>query len=195
MIRTALFALAATLVLACAANAQQRDFSQVQIKTTDLGSNTYMLEGEGGNIAVAVGSDGIIMVDNEFAALHDKFKAAISALSDQPIRYLVDTHFHGEQTGGNELFHKDGAVIVAQDNVRVRLAAGTVNGLNGNKTPPAPAGALPTDTYIDGTKTMQVGGRIALLTHAPNAHTDGDTLRTPTCWSPATLSTIRAVIP
>jgi cyclase len=175
MTRIALIALAATLVFASAANAQQRDFSQVQIKTTDLGSNTYMLEGQGGNIAVAVGSDGIIMVDSEFAGLHDKIKAAISALSDKPIRYLIDTHYHGEQTGGNELFHKDGAVIVAQDNVRVRLAAGTINYFNGNKSSPAPEGALPTETYFGGTKTVQAGGRTALLTHATNAHTDGDT--------------------
>jgi cyclase len=175
MTRIVLTALAATLVLAGAANAQLKDFSQIQIKTTDLGSNTYMLEGQGGNIAVAVGSDGIIMVDSEFAGLHDKIKAAIGALSDQPIRYLIDTHYHGEQTGGNELFHKDGAVIVAQDNVRVRLAAGTINYFSGNKSSPAPSGALPTDTYVGGNKTVQVGGRTALLTHATNAHTDGDT--------------------
>ena len=125
MTRIALTALAATLLLAGAADAQQRDFSQVQIKTTDLGNANYMLEGQGGNIAVAVGSEGIIMVDSEFAGLHDKIKAAIGAISDQPIRYLIDTHYHGEQTGGNEAFHQDGAVIVAQDNVRVRMAAGT----------------------------------------------------------------------
>jgi glyoxylase-like metal-dependent hydrolase (beta-lactamase superfamily II) len=115
------------------------------------------------------------MVDSQLAPLHDRIKAAIAALSGQPIRYLIDTHFHGEQTGGNALFHKDGAVIVAQDNVRIRLAAGTTNGLNGNKTPPAPADALPSETYIGGSKTVQAGGRTALLTHVTNAHTDGDT--------------------
>jgi cyclase len=174
MTRIALAALAATLVFAGGAIAQERDFSQVQIKTTELGSNTYMLEGEGGNIAVAVGTNGIIMVDSEFAPLHDKIKTAIGALSDQPIRYLIDTHFHGEQTNGNAPFHRDGVTIVAQDNVRVRLLAGTTNGLNGRKTPPAPADAIPTETYVGGTKTVEVGGRTALLTHATNGHTDGD---------------------
>jgi cyclase len=165
----------AMLLAAAAARAQQADLAQVEIKTTDLGHMTYMLEGQGGNIAVAVGSDGIIMVDCQFAALHDKIKAAVAAVSSQPIRYLINTHFHGEQTGGNEPFRRDGVTIVAQDNVRVRLAAGTTNGLNGRKTPPAPAEALPGDTYIGGTKTVAVGGRTALLTHVTNAHTDGDT--------------------
>src|SRR5208282_4020351 len=92
---------AATFIAASPAGAQQRpDFATVQIKTTDLGHNMYMLEGEGGNITVAVGSDGIIMVDSEFAPLHDKIKAAIEAVSKQPIRYLVNTHFHGDHTGG-----------------------------------------------------------------------------------------------
>src|ERR1700756_1620095 len=127
-----------SLLWAGAANAQaQQDFSKVEIKTTDLGNKTYMLEGQGGNITVAVGNDGIIMVDSEFAPLHDKIKAAIAKLSPLPIKYLINTHFHGDHTGGNALFHKDGATIVAQDNIRVRLAAGTMNGLTGNKMPPA----------------------------------------------------------
>jgi cyclase len=91
-----------------------------------------------------------------------------------PIKYLVDTHFHGEQTGGNAPFHRDGAIIVAQDNVRVRLLAGTTNGLNYNKSPPAHPDTIPTETYVGGTKTVAVRGRQALLTHATNAHTDGD---------------------
>jgi glyoxylase-like metal-dependent hydrolase (beta-lactamase superfamily II) len=177
MMRITLAALAgAALLSAGAALAQQNvDFSKVEIKTTDLGNKTYMLEGQGGNITVAVGNDGIIMVDSEFAPLHDKIKAAIAKLSPLPIRYLINTHFHGDHTGGNALFHKDGATILAQDNIRVRLAAGTMNGLTGNKMPPAPADALPTDTYIGGSKTVEVGGRKALLTHVNNAHTDGDT--------------------
>jgi cyclase len=175
MNRIALAALAATtMLIAGNANAQQPDFSKVQIKTTDLGNKTYMLEGQGGNITVAVGTDGIIMVDGEFAPLHDKIKAAITAVSSLPVKYLINTHFHGDHTGGNEPFHKDGAVIVAQDNIRVRLAAGTINGLNGNKTPPVSPDAIPTDVYIGGTKMVQVGGRTALLTHVNNAHTDGD---------------------
>ena len=91
------------------------DFSKVEIKTTDLGDNVYMLEGQGGNITVAIAKDGIIMVDGEFAPLHDKIKAAIAALSNQPIKYLVNTHFHGDHTGGNAPFAKDGATVVSRD--------------------------------------------------------------------------------
>src|SRR5260370_2406289 len=134
-----------------------------------------MLEGPGGNILVVIGADGIIMVDAELAPLHNKIKAAITENSNLPIKYLVDTHFHGEQTSGNAPFHRDGAIIVAQDNVRVRLLAGTTNGLNYNKSPSAHPDAIPTETFVGGTKAVAVGGREALLTHATNAHTDGDT--------------------
>jgi cyclase len=177
MPRVALAALAvATVAVAIPANAQQNiDFSKVEIKTIDLGHNTYRLEGQGGNITVAVGSDGIIMVDGQFAPLHDKIKAAITAISPLPIKYLINTHFHGDHTGGNEAFQKDGAIVVAQDNIRVRLAAGTTNGISGAKTPPAPVGALPKQTYIGGSIVLEVGGRKAELTHVNNAHTDGDT--------------------
>jgi glyoxylase-like metal-dependent hydrolase (beta-lactamase superfamily II) len=173
--RTALVQLTTVTMLAAgSAKAQRPDPSLAQIKTTDLGHKTYMLEGQGGNILVVIGDDGIIMVDAELAPLHDKIKAAIIENSNLPIKYLVDTHFHGEQTGGNAPFHRDGAIIVAQDNVRVRLLAGTTNGLNYNKSPPAHPDAIPTETYVGGTKTVAVRGREALLTHATNAHTDGD---------------------
>ncbi|TMJ05932.1 MAG: MBL fold metallo-hydrolase [Alphaproteobacteria bacterium] len=109
------------------------DWAKVEIKTTDLGNKTYMLEGQGGNITIAVSTDAIIMVDGQFAPLSDKIKAAIKAISPLPIRYLVNTHFHGDHTGGNENFAKDGTTIVAHDNLRVRLAAGTVSGLTGAK--------------------------------------------------------------
>src|SRR5438105_7557489 len=138
-------ALAGTAVLLTgAAYAQQGvDFSKVEIKTTDLANKTYMLEGQGGNITIAVGTDGIIMVDSQFAPLHDKIKAAIAKISPLPIKYLVITHYHGDHVDGNALFNKEGATIVGHDNLRIRLAAGTTNMFNGNKTPPAPAGAIP----------------------------------------------------
>jgi cyclase len=182
MFRTGIAVAAATMLLAGAAVAQQQpaaappppDFSKVEIKTTDLGDNVYMLEGQGGNITVAVAKDGIIMVDGEFAPLHDKIKAAISNVSNQPIKYLIDTHFHGDHTGGNEPFAKDGAVVVAEVNVKNRLAAGTTNGLTGVKTPPAPQDALPSKTYT-GAFHIRLNGRVADLKHIANAHTDGDT--------------------
>jgi glyoxylase-like metal-dependent hydrolase (beta-lactamase superfamily II) len=175
---------AAALLFAATAYAQQPatppappliDFDKVQIKTTDLGHSTYMLEGAGGNITVAVGTDGIIMVDSQYAPLSDKIKAAIKAISPLPIKYVVNTHFHGDHTGGDENFAKDGAIIVAHDNIRVRLAAGTISGLTGQKVPPVPAAGLPTQTYVGGSITLEVGGRKAILTHVANAHTDGDT--------------------
>jgi cyclase len=177
MFKTALAALAATLLLSGGgAHAQMpADFSKIEVKTIDLGHNTYMLEGAGGNVIIAVGTDGIIMVDGQYAPMHDKLKAAIAKISPLPVKYLINTHFHGDHTGGNAAFHKDGATIVSQDNIRVRLAAGTTNGISGIKTPPQPADALPTETYIGGTKVIEVGGRKALLTHVTNAHTDGDT--------------------
>src|SRR5437879_3658354 len=163
----------ATVLLAGTAIAQQQvDWDKIQIKTTDLGNKTYMLEGQGGNITVAVGT---IMVDGQFAPLSDKIKAAIKAISPLPIKYMINTHFHGDHTGGNDNFAKDGVTIVAHDDIRIRLAAGTTAGLTGNKTPPRAAEALPKETYFGGTKTVEVGGRKALLTHVANAHTDGDT--------------------
>jgi cyclase len=175
MKKIAFAAIATTCLLSATAVAQQSDFSKVEIKTTDLGNKTYLLEGQGGNITVAVGSDGIILVDSQFAPLHDKIKAAIAGLSPLPVKFLINTHFHGDHTGGNEAFAKEGATVVAQDNIRVRLAAGTVNGLTGAKTAPVASAAIPTDTYVGGTKKVDVGGRTAILTHANNAHTDGDT--------------------
>jgi cyclase len=182
MIRIGMAAVAALMALAGNAIAQQQpatappppDFSKVEIKTTDLGDNVYMLEGQGGNITVAVAQNGIIMVDGQFAPLHDKIKAAIAVISSVPIKYLINTHYHGDHTGGNESFAKDGATVVAQINVRNRLAAGTTNGLTGVKTPPAPQGALPSDTYTNFSK-VRLPGRVANLKHIDHAHTDGDT--------------------
>jgi cyclase len=191
MIRTLRAAMAVTLLWAGSALAQQTppatppaapppvDFSKVEIKTTDLGDNVYMLEGQnpgsiGGNITVAVAKTGIIMVDGQFAPLHDKIKAAVAAISNLPVKYIINTHYHGDHTGGNEAFAKDGATIVAHIHVKSRLAAGTTNGLTGAKTPPAAPGALPTDTYEVFSK-IRLPGRVADLKHIRQAHTDGDT--------------------
>jgi cyclase len=183
MIRSGLTVVATALLLTGIAVAQQPqpptapppvDFSKVEIKTTDLGDGVYMFEGQGGNITVALAKDGIIMVDGQFAPLHDKIKAAIAVISNLPVKYLINTHFHGDHTGGNEAFAKDGALVVSEINVKTRLAAGTSNGLTGAKTPPAPAGALPARTYTGAFKIRMIG-RVADLKHIANAHTDGDT--------------------
>ena len=166
MNKTLLAALAATTLFVAPAFAQQQDFSKVEVKVTDLGNKTYMLEGAGGNVTIAVGTDGIIMVDTQFAPMHDKLAAAI--------KQIIITHFHGDHTGGIAAFRKDGAAVLAEDNIRLRLMGGTTNGTNGNKTAPVPADALPTDTYFGGSKTIEVGGRKAIVSHVYNAHTDGD---------------------
>jgi cyclase len=178
----------ATVLLVCAVGKAQPyqpqttptpDFTKTVIHTRDLKHRTYMLEGEGGNIVIAVGDDGIIMVDDEYAPLHNKIKAAIAAITPQPIRYLVLTHFHRDHTGGNEGFARDGATIVAHESVAVHLKAGTHSGVTGNVMPPAPDIALPKQTYAN-SLTVKVPGRTAQLTHIANAHTDGDT----TVWFP-----------
>jgi glyoxylase-like metal-dependent hydrolase (beta-lactamase superfamily II) len=171
---SAALGIAAALCVSAAFAQQPIDWDKVEIKTTPLGNNTYMLAGQGGNITVAVGSDAIIMVDGQFAPLHDKIKAAITALSPLPIKYLINTHYHGDHTGGNGPFQADGVTVVAQDNIRVRLAAGTTNGITGTKAPPVAPGALPKETYVGGSRTVEAGGRVAGLTHVNNAHTDGD---------------------
>jgi cyclase len=169
---------AATTLLASAAFAQQQqNFSQVQIKTTDLGNRTYMLEGQGGNIVVACGDDAVIQVDTEFAPLHDKIKAAIDqACGGKPIKYVVNTHFHGDHTGGNaEFATKDKATIVAHRNLALRLEHGTTNGLSGQHTAPVAKEAIPTETYNSNYgPVLQAGGRTAVVGHPNSAHTDTD---------------------
>ena len=174
MNRYAAAAFAVAVFVTSGAWAQGTDFSKVEEKVTDLGHGTYRIEGAGGNTTMAVGTDGIIMVDGQFAPLHDKLKAAIAKLSDKPIKYLVNTHYHGDHSGGNVPFAKDGATIVAQENVKKRLSEGATNGLTGAKVPPAPQEAWPAKTYKS-SMTLTVKGRTAQLKHAVRAHTDGDT--------------------
>jgi len=169
--------ISASLLLAVApASAQQGpDFSKTVITTTDLGHGMTALAGTGGNITVAVGSDAIIMVDTEYAPLHDKIKAKVAELSALPIKYVIDTHYHGDHTGGNEAFAHDGAILVAHENVGKRLSD-PPPGANGQPGKPAPKDALPVQTYSGQGTEVKVAGQRAELVHLPPAHTDGDTI-------------------
>jgi len=152
----------------------QQDFSKVEIKTTKVGSNFYTLEGQGGMIGVLTGPDGVLMVDSQFAPLSDKLIAAIKQISDGRIRILINTHVHGDHTGGNENFTKAGAVIFARENLRNRLMKPNP-GANGAPGVPAPAGALPIVTY-DSPITFHMNGEEVRAIPVPVAHTDGDTM-------------------
>ena len=150
------------LVLAFAvslAYAQDQDFSKVQIKVTKVAGSVYMLEGAGGNIGASVGDDGIVIVDDQYAPLADKIQAALKDVTDKPIRFIINTHYHGDHTGSNEFFQKQ-APIIAHDNVRKRLeAGGTAGYLASIQFPaePQPKAALPVLTY-DHNVTLHLNG-------------------------------------
>jgi cyclase len=167
---------AAALALSCAASFAQAppDFSKVEIRTTQLAPDFWTLEGQGGTISVLAGPEGILLVDSEFAPLTDKLVAAIRRVSDQPIRFLVDTHVHPDHTGGNENFAKLGATIFARDQLRYRLEhpAPRPDGTPGR---PAPALALPVVTY-NASLSIHIDGEDVRLLPVVAAHTDGDTI-------------------
>jgi len=176
MRRISLFAATiATLFLAQTAIAQGQDFSKVKIKIDDLGHGLYMLTGAGGNIGVSAGEDGVFIIDDQFAPLSAKIKAAIGTISDKPIRFVINTHWHGDHTGGNENFGKDGAIIVAQDNVYARMSVDQVMPAFNRTVPAAPRVALPVITYREN-MTLHQNGHTVAIHHVHNAHTDGDSL-------------------
>src|SRR5271170_3797902 len=173
-----LLSLAPALLLAPPARAQDQDFSKVEIKVTKVSGNIYMLEGAGGNIAASVGEDGIVIVDDEFAPLADKIAAALKNLgvTDKPVRFVINTHYHGDHTGGNVPFANSGSTVIAQDNVRKRLESGGTAGNAGSikmDNPPAPKAALPVITF-DHDVTVHLNGEDIRALHFPAGHTDGD---------------------
>jgi glyoxylase-like metal-dependent hydrolase (beta-lactamase superfamily II) len=178
---TLLAAAAGLLALITNAPAQQLQplapapaFDKIDFNTTNLGRRIYMLQGAGGNVTLALANDGAFLIDDDFTPMYGKLKAAIAKVTNQPVRYLINTHFHRDHTGGNEGFGKDGATIVASENVKTVLAKGSRNGLTGGVVPPYAEIALPKQTYSD-KLTLRLPGRAAELTHPENVHTDGDT--------------------
>jgi cyclase len=170
-----LMLLAFAVSMALSAQGQgQPDYSKVEIKTTKLANNFYTLEGTGGTIGVLAGPDGIFMVDDEFAPLSPKIVAAIKQISNQPIRFLVNTHVHPDHTGGNENFGKMGVVIFSRGQLRDRLMHPNP-AANGTPGTTAPAAALPIVTY-EGRVRFHMDGEDVELIPIPRAHTDGDTM-------------------
>jgi len=170
--------IALALVLVGGAQAQNTDYSKVQIKVTKVSGNIYMLEGAGGNIAASVGEDGIVIVDDQYAPLADKIQSALRDLkiTDKPVRFVINTHYHGDHTGGNMPFANTGSTVIAQDNVRKRLESGGTAGNGGSvkmENPPAPKAALPIITF-EHDVTVHLNGEDIRALHFPSGHTDGD---------------------
>jgi len=187
-VRHFLTILAATAGLGYAQPRQQQNFDNVQVHVLPVQGNVYMLVGAGSNIAMQVGKDGILIVDTEFAPLADKILAAMRTVSDGPLHYIINTHYHGDHTGGNEKLRaagstiaganvagdlKDAAVgaqIIAHNNVLNRMSAPT------GAAPPSPEGGWPTDTYLGDQKKLWFNGEGVDIIHPANAHTDGDSI-------------------
>ncbi|HEU4509879.1 MAG TPA: MBL fold metallo-hydrolase [Pyrinomonadaceae bacterium] len=161
------------LLLAASIHAQQ-DFSQVQIKATKVSGNVYMLEGAGGNIGVSVGDDGILIVDDQFAPLADKIRAALKGIADKKLRFILNTHWHGDHTGGNVAFGPE-APIIAHDNVRKRMATEQKSEFFKRTTPASPKEALPVITF-DHNLSVHFNGEEIRAIHYPHGHTDGDSV-------------------
>ena len=158
----------------CAVRVSAQDFSKVEIKATKVAGNVYMLEGSGGNIGVSVGADGILIVDDQFAPLADKIKAALKTLGEGKLKFVLNTHYHFDHTGGNIAFGPD-APIIAQTNVRKRLSAEQKSKFLNLTIPASPKEALPVITFDNAVSVFFNGEEIKVI-HFPHGHTDGDSI-------------------
>ncbi|MCA3254232.1 MAG: MBL fold metallo-hydrolase, partial [Alphaproteobacteria bacterium] len=162
-------------LLAAPVLAQGQDFSKVVIRTEQVAPGVHVLFGQGGNIGVSVGPDGAFLIDDQYAPLTPKILDAVKAIGPQPVRFVINTHWHGDHTGGNENLGSAGAVIVAHDNVRVRMSTEQFIGAMNTRVPPSPKAALPVVTFADAV-TLHLNGQTIRAVHVAPAHTDGDTL-------------------
>jgi cyclase len=172
--------LCALFIVAPTALAQEQDFSKVEIKVTKIAGNVFMVQGAGGNIAASVGDDGVVLVDDEFAPLATRIGAALKGLgiTDKPVRFIINTHYHYDHTGGNLPFAADGSTIIAHDNVRARLVTAGKSGNGGSvhaDSKPADKGALPVITF-DHDVSVHLNGEDIRALHFPAGHTDGDVI-------------------
>jgi glyoxylase-like metal-dependent hydrolase (beta-lactamase superfamily II) len=162
------------LVFAVSVHAQQPDWSRVEVKSEKVAGNVYMLVGAGGNIGVSVGDDGILIVDDQYAPIADKIRAALKGIADKKLRFILNTHWHGDHTGGNIVFGPE-APIIAHDNVRKRMATEQKSEFFKRTTPAAPKEALPVVTFNQNL-TVHFNGEEIRAIHYPHGHTDGDSV-------------------
>ncbi len=175
--RTVALAVGLLLAAATPAAAAEEDFGKVEIKVSKVAGSVYMLEGSGGNIGVSAGEDGIVIVDDQFAPLAEKIRAALKGITDRPVRFVINTHWHGDHVGGNIPF-SEMSTIIAQDNVRKRMAEGGSAGNLGSmefKVGPSPRAALPIITF-EHDVTVHLNGEDIRALHVPAGHTDGDSV-------------------
>lgn len=169
--RSALVALLLAIPLSSAA----QDFSRVEVKSSPLRGGTFLLTGAGGNIVASVGDDGTFLIDDQYAPLTPKIRAALEDIGGSEVRFVINTHWHGDHTGGNENFGKAGAVIVAHDNVRKRMGSDQFMAMMDRTVEASPAAALPVVTFAEGV-TLHLNGDTVRVSHVADAHTDGDAL-------------------
>ncbi len=155
-----------------AAQLQEPDFT---VRAERLGEGLYVLVGQGGNIGVSSGADGTFLIDDQYAPATPAINAALATLGAEPVRFVLNTHWHGDHTGGNENFGEAGAVIVAQDNVRGRMSKPQQNRFLDGATPASPPAALPVITFGD-SLGLHLNGQTIRALHTPRAHTDGDVI-------------------
>jgi glyoxylase-like metal-dependent hydrolase (beta-lactamase superfamily II) len=177
---TLMLAGTAAFAVRAAWGGQEPDYSKVQIKATKVSGNIYMLEGAGGNIGASIGEDGIVIVDDQFAPLAEKIQASLKSLgiADKPVRFVINTHYHGDHTGGNAPFSNAGSTLIAQDNVRKRLETGGTAGNGGSikmEVKPAEKAALPIIMFGHDV-TVHLNGEDIRALHFPSGHTDGDSI-------------------
>ena len=162
-------------VMTCCFPLFAQDADEVQIEIKKVVDGIYMLIGQGGNLGLSVGDDGAFLIDDQFAPLSDKIRTAVASVSKQPLRFIVNTHWHGDHTGGNEVFGKSGVTIIAHDNVRERMSVAQIMEVFGRTEPASPAAALPVLTFPD-RLTFHMNDLEIETLHVAQAHTDGDSI-------------------
>ena len=163
------------LILTAFTQAGAQDFENATVTTVPVADGIYMLMGQGGNIGVSAGADGVLLIDDQWAPMNEKILAAIAAISQQPVKMVLNTHWHRDHTGGNELLASAGALIIAHDNVRKRMSSTHFSSLFKSESPPSPPAALPVVTF-DKSVTLHINGKTLNVQHMPPAHTDGDSI-------------------